>query len=81
MKKVRGIEEEIIAELLEANIPQRDLVMVEKGKQKIYSTLLYMLLRALVYTILYHTKALYSFEVGTHKFGNPFEAVSSTSHP
>ena len=75
------MEEEIIAELLQAKIPQRDLIMVEKGKQKICYILLYMFSRALVYTILYHTKALYSFEVGTHKFGHPFEAVSSTSHP
>ena len=28
----------------------------------------------------YHTRASYSFEVGTHKLGHPFEAVSSTSH-
>ena len=26
----------------------------------------------------YQTRALYSFKVGTHKFGHPFEAVSST---
>ena len=28
----------------------------------------------------YHTKALYSFEVGAHKFGHSFEPVSSTPH-
>ena len=52
--------------------------MVEKGKQKLYSTP-YTLSRAGV-ILQYHIGASYSFEVGTHKLGHPFEAVSSTSH-
>ena len=65
-------------------MPQRDLVMVEKGKQKICSALYIHAFASVVLQqyirVLYHTKALYSFEVGIHKFGHPFEAVSSTSH-
>ena len=38
-----------IRKLLEAKVPQRDLVMVEKGKQELYSTL-YTLSRALFYS-------------------------------
>ena len=60
-------------------MPQRDLVMVEKSKQKISSSTLYIHAFASV-VLQYHTKVLYSFEVGTHKFRHPFKAVSSTSH-
>ena len=76
MNKVRGNEKEIFANYWRQKSPNRPC---SGGKRQ--TKIGFYSIHVFAGVVLqYHTRASYSFEVGIHKLGHPFEAVSSTSH-